>query len=415
MAMLTIGICGGGVGGFCAAIALKQAGHDVHVFEQAKRYNRIGADVNLTPNAVFALDQLGVGAFLRDCSARPTFRISRDGVTGEETSRLPMSTAAEQKYGAPQLTIHRADLLRALQGQIPAQNIHLNKGAASVELGESDATIVFSDGSRQTFDVVIGADGIHSRIRTALWGQDDPKFTGMVSYRAVFPRERAAGLADTDAFTKWWGEIPEKQIVTFPLTQGKEIFVFATTPQDGWAEEGWTLPGDVNELRAAYANFHPDARALLDACETVTRSALHVRDPMPQWAKGHATILGDAFPNAPERVRSEVLRASGFIDAHLDTVPLLSDAARHVGISPRQLRRSFADEIGIPYRRYILWRRLRRALLAISDGTDLRTAAATAGFSDSAHFSRTFRQTFGLTPSEVLPLLTVVEADFPGT
>ena len=294
MAMLTIGICGGGVGGFCAAIALKQAGHDVHVFEQAKRYNRIGADVNLTPNAVFALDQLGVGAFLRDCSARPTFRISRDGVTGEETSRLPMSTAAEQKYGAPQLTIHRADLLRALQGQIPAQNIHLNKGAASVELGESDATIVFSDGSRQTFDVVIGADGIHSRIRTALWGQDDPKFTGMVSYRAVFPRERAAGLADTDAFTKWWGEIPEKQIVTFPLTQGKEIFVFATTPQDGWAEEGWTLPGDVKELRAAYANFHPDARALLDACETVTRSALHVRDPMPQWAKGHATILGDA-------------------------------------------------------------------------------------------------------------------------
>jgi salicylate hydroxylase len=294
MAMLTIGICGGGVGGFCAAIALKQAGHDVHLFEQAKQYNRVGADVNLTPNAVFALDQLGVGTFLRDCSARPTFRISRDGVTGEETSRLPMSTAAEQKYGAPQLTIHRADLLQALQGQIPAQNIHLNKGAASVELGESDATIVFSDGSRQTFDVVIGADGIHSRIRAALWGQDDPKFTGMVSYRAVFPSERAAGLADTDAFTKWWGEIPEKQIVTFPLTQGKEIFVFATTPQDGWAEEGWTLPGDVNELRAAYANFHPDARALLDACETVTRSALHVRDPMPQWAKGHATILGDA-------------------------------------------------------------------------------------------------------------------------
>lgn len=294
MVMLTIGICGGGVGGFCAAIALKQAGHDVHVFEQAKQYNRVGADVNLTPNAVFALDQLGVGAFLRDCSARPTFRISRDGVTGEETSRLPMSAAAEQKYGAPQLTIHRADLLQALQGQIPAQNIHLNKGAASVELGENDAAIVFADGSRQAFDVVIGADGIHSRIRTALWGQDDPKFTGMVSYRSVFPSERAAGLADIGAFTKWWGETPEKQIVTFPLTQGKEIFVFATTPQDGWAEEGWTLPGDVKELRAAYANFHPDARALLEACETVTRSALHVRDPMPQWAKGHVTILGDA-------------------------------------------------------------------------------------------------------------------------
>lgn len=145
--------------------------------------------------------------------------------------------------------------------------------------------------------------------------------------------------------------------------------------------------------------------------------------PLPQtadagtlidWSRSLlATILGDAYPNAPERVRSEVLGACRFVDAHLDTVPLLSDAARHVGISPRQLRRSFAEEIGMPYRRYILWRRLRRALLAIDDGTDLTTAAATAGFSDSAHFSRTFRQTFGLAPSEVLPLLTVVEADFP--
>jgi len=294
MAKLKIGICGGGVGGFCAAIALQKAGHDVDVFEQAKQYNRVGADVNLTPNAVFALDQLGVGEFLRARSARPTFRISRDGVTGEETSRLPMSTAAEEKYGAPQLTIHRADLLKALQSQIPEDNIHLGKGAASVELGAADATIVFADGTRETFDVVVGADGIHSRVRTALWGEDDPKFTGMVSYRAVFPSEGAGDLPDTDAFTKWWGEIPEKQIVTFPLTQGKEIFVFATTPQDGWAEEGWTLPGDVNELRAAYANFHTNARALLQACEEVTRSALHVRDPMPQWARGRATILGDA-------------------------------------------------------------------------------------------------------------------------
>jgi AraC-like DNA-binding protein len=127
-----------------------------------------------------------------------------------------------------------------------------------------------------------------------------------------------------------------------------------------------------------------------------------------------AAILGVAHPTTPQRLRSEVVGASRFIDAHLDTVPLLSDAARCVGISPRQLRRIFAADIGMPYRRYILWRRLRRALLAVSDGADLTTAAATAGFSDSAHFSRTFRQTFGLAPSEVLPLLTVVETDFPG-
>lgn len=294
MGGLKIGISGGGIGGFSAAIALRKAGHDVQVFERAPAFNRVGADINLTPNAVFALDQLGVGEYLRKTAARPTFRISRDGVTGEETSRLPMSTAAEEKYGAPQLTIHRADLLKALQGQLPEDTVHPGMATQGVELTDDGATIVFEDGSRRDFDVVIGADGIHSAVRTALFGKDDPKFTGIVSYRSVFPRSKAAGLSDTDAFTKWWGEVPEKQIVTFPLTLGEEIFVFATTPQQGWTEEGWTLPGDVAELRAEYSNFHPDARALLEACDEVTKSALHVREPMDTWSKGRATIMGDA-------------------------------------------------------------------------------------------------------------------------
>jgi len=167
-------------------------------------------------------------------------------------------------------------------------------GSVSLELGAGQATLGFADGTRGAFDVVIGADGIHSVVRTALWGEDHPRYTGMVSYRGTFPSDRAAGLPDTDAFTKWWGEVPEKQIVTFPLTGGREIFVFATLPQEDWSEEGWTLPGDAEDLRRAYANFHGDARKLLDSLDDVTRSALHVRDPMPQWAKGRATLLGDA-------------------------------------------------------------------------------------------------------------------------
>ncbi len=124
-------------------------------------------------------------------------------------------------------------------------------------------------------------------------------------------------------------------------------------------------------------------------------------------------VIGEDLWEPCRHIRSEVAQAQRFIDDHLHDAPLLSEAARHVGLSPRQLRRLFDAEVAIPFRRYVLWRRLRRASLAAHHGYDLTGAAAVAGFADSAHFSRTFRRTFGLSPSEILPLVTVAEADFP--
>ena len=143
------------------------------------------------------------------------------------------------------------------------------------------------------FEALIGADGIHSVVRTQLFGPDHPEFTGLVSYRTVVDRA-SLDVPNLDAFTKWWGPVPETQIITFPLNRGRETFVFATAPQAEWTEESWTSPGDVEELRAVYADFHPEARALLDACRTVTKSALYVRQPMPRWSSGNVTLLGDA-------------------------------------------------------------------------------------------------------------------------
>ena len=291
---LNIGIVGGGVGGLTAAIALSRQGHSVTVYEQAAKYMRVGADINLTPNAMLALDGLGVGEAARRTGARPTFRISRDWDTGKETSRLPMSSAAEERYGAPQLTIHRADLLSALAEAFPMENVKFSKRLRTLDQDSSGVMLQFEDGSSARHDVVVGADGIHSRVRSALYGEESPRFTGVVSFRSVVPTEKVKHVPEIEAFTKWWGPNPQSQIVTFPLNLGRDTFVFATTGQPSWHEESWTSEGDVHELRAFYKDFHPDARALLDACDSVLKSALYERDPLPQWSKDRVTLMGDA-------------------------------------------------------------------------------------------------------------------------
>jgi salicylate hydroxylase len=296
MSKLNIGIAGAGIGGLAAAIALREMGHDVVVFEQTKQFLRVGADINLTPNAVRALDGLGQGIpeGVRRTAARPTHRISRTWDSGEETSRLEMGDTAEQKYGAPQLTIHRADLLASMAAAFPAERVLFGKHVKQISAAEQGVTVAFADGSRHELDLLVGADGIHSAVRSAMFGQEHPRFTGVVAYRAVVPAERLAGIPNLQAFTKWWGPTPESQIVTFPLNAGKDIFIFATTAQESWHLESWTTQGSVQELRDSYAAFHPHARALLDACDEVLKTALYERDPLPAWSNGRMVVLGDA-------------------------------------------------------------------------------------------------------------------------
>ena len=293
MAAKSIGIAGAGIGGMAAAIALRALGHDVTLFEQTRKFGRAGADINLTPNAVKALDGLGIGAALRGFGARPTYRVSRTYDTGEETSRLEMSQAAEDAYGAPQLTLHRADLLESLEGALPAGTIQFGKRVAGVSQTNSGVEVALADGTSHSVDVLIGADGIHSVVRAALFGGEKPRFTGVVAYRAVVPASRVT-VPGTDMFTKWWGPTPESQIVTFPIGAAYDVFIFATTAQESWREESWTLAGSVEELREQYAAYHPDARALLDCCDSVLKTALYERDPLPVWSQGAITLLGDS-------------------------------------------------------------------------------------------------------------------------
>src|SRR5699024_6731352 len=187
-----------------------------------------------------------------------------------------------------------ADLLAALDGALGDGAVRVGHKVTGVRDDGGGVTVSFDGGGEDRVDLLVGADGIHSTVRTAMFGPENPTFTGVVAYRAVVPADRLAGQPDLGAFTKWWGPVPDTQIVSFPLNRGRDIFVFATTPQDDWLHESWTQPGSVEELRASYADFVPDARSLLDACDEVTKSALYVRDPLPAWVSGRMVLLGDA-------------------------------------------------------------------------------------------------------------------------
>ncbi|CAD5109201.1 FAD-dependent monooxygenase [Zestomonas carbonaria] len=349
MSGLKIGVVGAGIGGLCTAIALHRAGHQVVVYEQAKALMRVGADINLTPNAVRALDGLGVGAEIRGFAARPTHRISRMWDTGEETSRLEMADTAERKYGAPQLTIHRADLLSVLVGALPAEQVRFAARTESVRQRGDGVEILFKDGGGEQVDLLVGADGIHSVVRRALHGDEHPRFTGVVAFRAVVPVERVAHVPDIQAFTKWWGPDPASQIVTFPLNQGRDIFIFATTAQDSWHEESWTGAGDVEELRSHYTDFHPDARALLDACDEVLKTALYERDPLPFWSEGGITLLGDAcHPMMPFMAQGagQAIEDAVVLARHLEGATRSSMAQALLDYQDARLARTSEIQIG---------------------------------------------------------------------
>jgi salicylate hydroxylase len=288
-----IAVIGAGIGGLAAANALSRIGIEIDVFEQAPQFQRIGTAINLTPNAVKVVDGLGLGERIRETAFRPTHRVSRTWDSGVETSRLEMSRAAERRYGAPQLTMHRADLLAALEAALPQGVIHLGKRLDGLMQDNDGVALAFADGSSARYAAAIGADGIHSSVREFVFGKEEPRFAGMVGYRSLIPARRIASY-DAASFIKWWGPTQKSMLITFLINRGEDLYIFATRAEESWRHESWSSQGDVRELRASYAGYHREARDVLEQCENVLRTALYERDPLPHWTKGRACLLGDA-------------------------------------------------------------------------------------------------------------------------
>jgi len=286
-------VVGAGIGGMATVVALHRIGISASLFEQAPKFRRIGAAINLTPNSVKVLDRLGLGPQIRERAFSPAFRVSRTWNTGAETSRIKLGSTAEHKYGAPQLMVHRADLLSALENALPPQAVYLDSRVASICQNSDEVVLTLQDGRTYSFDAVIGADGIHSTTRAAFFDEELPTYTGMAAYRAIFPSNRLRGY-EVDSFVKWWGPNTQSQLVTAAINRGSEMFVFATLPEPEVSRESWSAQCKIEDLRAAFADYHPEARAVLAACEQPLKTALYIRAPMRKWTAGRVALLGDA-------------------------------------------------------------------------------------------------------------------------
>src|SRR6202050_1873517 len=179
-----IAIVGGGIGGLAAALVLERRGAEVIVCEQSPALSEIGAGLNLTPNAVKALRALGVEDAVNAIASGSEFLNMRSWMSGRYISRMRRGDF-RQEFGAPNLSVHRADLLGVLSGALKSTDIRTSKRCVSVEGRDRDAVARFADGSEVEADIVVGADGIHSVVRTSLFGADVPRFTGCICWRGM--------------------------------------------------------------------------------------------------------------------------------------------------------------------------------------------------------------------------------------
>ena len=287
-----IAVIGGGLGGLAAALSLHRAGFAVDVFEQAPELNEVGGGINMGPNAARILYRLGLGEGLDRDAVRPLSAHVRRWDDGRTLQKAVLNPISSELYGAPHLTVHRADLQRITASGLSQERIHLGHRLIGLEDRGGAVEARFANGNRIEADILIGADGIHSTVRALLFGEAEPVFAGCVAYRGLVPAERIADLGLERGNQSWLG--PGGHLVHYFVSGGRLLNFVGWTEHDNWNREDWTDRATIERALTAFEGWHPQVRRIISAADTCFIWALFDRDRLPRWSAGRVTLLGDA-------------------------------------------------------------------------------------------------------------------------
>ncbi len=299
--MPNIIIAGAGLGGLTAALALMQRGHKVRIYEQATALREVGAGVQLGANGTRLLISLGLEEAMLRVICAPTAREFRLWNTGQTWRAFDLGETSIERFGAPYWTVHRGDfhgvLLDAVRKADP-EAILPGHGCVGFEQTPDSATLLLANGARIEGDVIIGADGVHSRIRQQMFGEGQAQFTGIMAWRGLVPMERLPPHQRRLVGNNWLGV--GGHVVTYPLRRGELLNFVGVVEHDAWVPESWTEAGSREECLRDLGRWHEDVRTIINNIDIPYKWALLGREPLEHFAQGRVCVMGDAaHPTLP--------------------------------------------------------------------------------------------------------------------
>ena len=277
---LKITVAGAGIGGLAAATALAQSGHSVVVAERAPEIGEVGAGIQISPNGMTVLRAIGVDGALEDLSLKGSAVRLFDGPSGREILALDLE---KHGRGLEWRFVHRARLIDVLKSAAEAAGVRVETGREVIPLPEGAAL--------PGDDLLIGADGLHSKVRARVDEASKPFFTKQVAWRALIPGD-GPPVAEVHMG-------PGRHVVSYPLPGGLRNVV-AVEERSAWAEEGWSHRDHPGNLRGAFAGFSPRVKGWLEAVDECFLWGLFRHRVADRWWDRQQVLLGDAaHPTLP--------------------------------------------------------------------------------------------------------------------